>query len=133
MKLKLEYMGYAFNPDDPSSEIMKDEGWKVGDWISVDVAQWRVRTDQQRKAIEVYCRKLAHVFTEMGLDMRQVFNKMREGVDIPWTQDRVKDVIWREIQIVILNKKSTARLSPEEVTRVYEVVNKFTARMGVSL
>jgi len=81
----------------------------------------------------VYCRKLAHVFTEMGLDMRQVFNKMREGVDIPWTQDRVKDVIWREIQIVILNKKSTARLSPEEVTRVYEVVSKFTGRMGVSL
>lgn len=92
------------------------------------------RTDQQRKAIEVYCRELADAFSGAGIDKRAVIEQFKQGVEIPWSQDGIKDDVWRVIQVAILKKESTVDLSSEEVSKVYEVVNRFTAeKFGVSV
>ena len=94
----------------------------------------RKRTDQQRKAIEVFCRKLADTLNDSGQDQRKVLAAMKEGVEIPWGQESIKDTIWRRIQIALLDKESTADLEPAEVSRVYDVVNRFTSeRFGISV
>lgn len=134
MRLTLQYQGYFFVPDDASYAELKAEEMVSGQTVIVDVQEWHQRTDQQRKAIEVYCAALARAFNDAGLDARAVLAKMRDGVEIPWSQERVKDLIWREIQLAILKKKSTTKLSPVEVSKVYEVVNRFTAqRFGLSM
>lgn len=90
------------------------------------------RTDQQRKAIEVYCRELAAALNDAGLDQRAVMAKMKEGVEIPWSQRSCKDVLWRELQKAMLEKESTTNLTRAEVSRVYEVLNKWVGEtLGV--
>lgn len=92
------------------------------------------RTDQQRKAIEVYCRNLAETLNLGGLDQRKVLAAMKEGAEIPWSQATCKENLWRTIQIALLNKKSTTKLLPPEVSRVYEVLNRFLVeRFNVSI
>jgi hypothetical protein len=92
------------------------------------------RTGQQQKSIEVYCRELAKAFTDAGLDQRKVFEAMKEGVEIPWHQDAVKEEIWRRMQIWAVEKQSTADLDTDEVSIVYDIVNRWTSdRFGISV
>jgi hypothetical protein len=94
----------------------------------------KTRTGQQRKAIEVYCRELADAMNKGGLGQRVVLSKMKEGFEIDWTQERVKDVLWREIQKAVIGKESTSDLTTAEVGRVYEYLNRWTGdNLGISM
>lgn len=94
----------------------------------------RQRTIQQNKAIHLYCQQLAESLNAGGLDQRKVFEAMREGVEIPWSGATVKENLWRTIQQAVLQKESTTELTTEEVSRVYVVLNRFTAeRFNLSL
>jgi hypothetical protein len=102
--------------------------------VEVEIGTDNPRTGQQQKAIEVYCKGLAHEFNSRDLDIRTVLATMKDGVDLPWTQDTVKELIFKKIVKAILNKDSTADLNTTEVSRVYQVCNKFTSdRMGISI
>lgn len=99
-----------------------------------EAARRKQRTDQQRKAIEVYCRELAKAFNAAGLDQRKVFEAMKEGVEIPWHQEAVKAEIWKRLQEWALGKESTTELEPAEVSKIYDIVNRWTSeRFGVSV
>lgn len=101
--------------------------------LSIAVGE-RQRSDQQRKAIEVYCRDLAAALNDAGLDQRRVLASMREGVELPWDQARCKDVLWREVQRAMLGKESTTRLSRTEVSQVYDALNRWTSStLGVGV
>lgn len=92
------------------------------------------RTDQQRKAIEVYCRELATALNDAGCDQRKVLAAMKEGVEIPWSQESVKSSLWKGIQIAVVEKQSTTQLTKDEVSEVYEILNRWTAQtFGVSV
>lgn len=92
------------------------------------------RTPQQQKAIEVYCRMLAQCMNMGGYDQRKVFDLMKEGVEIPWSQRAVKATMWALVQDAMFEKKSTTQLSPQEVNRVYEVLNRWTfEKMGITV
>ena len=55
-------------------------------------------------------------------------------VDVPWSQDMVKEVLWRGIQIPMLDKASTTELETDEVDRVYKVLDRHIAQnFGVSV
>ena len=84
-----------------------------------------MRTDQQRKGIEVYCRELAEALNDAGYEMKAVLAVKQ--VDVPWNQDRVKDILWRPIQMALLEKESTTKLEKSEVDQVYEVLNRHIA------
>ena len=104
-----------------------DGEWREHHYLEVTIKRKaKQRTDQQRKAIEVYCRDLAYTLNRAGLDQRKVFAAMREGVDIPWRQESVKDSLWRPIQVALLGKESTTKLNADEVTRVYDTLNRWT-------
>lgn len=83
------------------------------------------RTAQQQKAIEVFCRELAKELNSRDLDQKRVMAAIREGVELPWRQESVKEDIWRNMQIMLLGKVSTKDLAPSEVSRVYDVINRF--------
>jgi hypothetical protein len=131
VKLYLKKSFYGLSPADEQSE-KAFLALSFGDVIEVDYHKEKGRTDQQRKAIEVFCSLLADEFNKAGLDKRAVFAKLREGVEIPWDQGGVKNDIWRLIQIAAIGKESTTDLHTDEVSKVYELVNRFTAeRLGV--
>ena len=131
------------------SETLKLNSWRsMVEALQTIQAQWEElhyleivikrkagqRTDQQRKAIEVYCRELAQALNDAGLDQRAVLAKMREGVEIPWGQESVKDTLWRRVQIALTGKESTAKLNTDEVSKVYDTLNRWLGQtLGVSV
>ena len=112
-----------------------EEIWRQNGFFEFDIRKdAKQRTDQQRKAIEVYCRILAEILNDAGLDQPVVLGKMLEGVELPWDQEKVKNDIWRVIQQALLGKKSTTNLTREEVSEVYDTVNRWTSEaLGVSV
>ena len=114
---------------------MLDEEWHKDHFLEIKIVRRaKQRTDQQRKAIEVFCRELATALNDAGIDQRAVLAQMREGVEIPWQQETVKDTLWRRIQVAILGKESTTKLGSDEVSRVYDVLNRWTGQtFGVSV
>lgn len=77
------------------------------------------RTDQQRKALEVFCKLLADTLNEAGLDQRKV---LKPSIAIPWTQEAVKEQLWRPIQVALYNKRSTTELTKQELDPVHETL-----------
>ena len=91
----------------------------------------RQRTLKQNSSIHVYCRELAKALNEAGLDMRKV---LKPEVDIPWTEETAKENLWKPIQEALLNIDSTKDLTTEQVSKVYDTLNRHLAdKFGVSV
>lgn len=88
------------------------------------------RTSQQNRALHKYLGMLADRFNDAGLDMKKV---LKPEVDIAWTTENAKKYIWKPIQKALLNKDHTADLSTDEVTQVYETINRHVAeKFGIT-
>jgi hypothetical protein len=88
------------------------------------------RTVQQNKALHLYFEIIAEKLNDAGLDMRAV---LKPNIEIPWTKESVKDHLWRPVQELYLKKDSTTELTTDEITKVYEVLNRFLAeKHGIS-
>ena len=85
------------------------------------------RTDSQNRALHTFFRRLASEMNNAGFELKSFFES--KELDVPWNGDRVKDLIWRPIQEAMLDKKSTRKLTTEEVSQVYEVVTRKIAEM----
>jgi hypothetical protein len=96
-------------------------------WVDLIAKTGTTRTNQQRKAIEVYCRELARALNDAGFDQRQIMAMMKEGACIPWGQESVKDSLWRPLQVALLQKESTTDLERDEVSKVYDVLNNWVS------
>jgi len=91
------------------------------------------RTDQQRKAIEVYCREVANALNEAGYDLKAVLEA--KPMEVSLTQENVKDVIFRRLAIALypVDKKgevlkSTTQLETAWVDKVYDHMNRWLAQ-----
>lgn len=79
------------------------------------------RTSKQNRALHKFCTILAQVLNEEGQTMTKV---LKPGVEIEWTQESVKKYLWRPLQDVMYDKVSTADLNSDQVSKVYEVLNR---------
>lgn len=86
------------------------------------------RTTPQNSSIHLYCDMVAQELNNAGLDM-QIALKL--GVNVPWTMETVKAIIWKPIQQAQLGKESTTQLETTEVSKVYETINRFLGERGV--
>lgn len=80
-----------------------------------------IRTDQQNKALHLWFTLLAVELNNAGFDMRKL---IREGIDIPWSKDTVKEYLWRPVQKVMFGKKSTTQLETHELDKIWETLNR---------
>ena len=80
------------------------------------------RTEQQNRALHLYFQLLADEFNNAGYTVQLVLSKK---MDLDWTKDGVKELLWRPAQQAILGKKSTTELNKqEEIDLVYEHLNR---------
>lgn len=88
------------------------------------------RTDQQNKALHVYFALVADALNQSGMNIEQVLKNFTMELD--WSPEAVKEILWRTAQKRMLGKKSTTELKKqEEITAVYEALNRFLAKLGV--
>lgn len=66
--------------------------------------------------------------------VNEAMSEILENTDleIDWTMELVKDIIWRNIQLAIYkDKKSTTQLKSNEVTVVYRTMDKYLTGIGL--
>ena len=59
---------------------------------------------------------------------------MGKGSKSAWTDAKVKSLIWRKVQKLQFDIESTAKLDTEQVGKIFEIINRYTAQtFGVSV
>lgn len=82
------------------------------------------RTTQQNKALHLYFTHVAEALNAAGLTIEEVLQKFT--LELEWTPESVKEIIWRTAQKRMFNKTSTTQLSKKvEIDRVWEACNRF--------
>jgi len=90
------------------------------------------RTLSQNSAMWLYFELLAETLNATGWEMKKVL--AAKAVDVPWSKESIKSVLWVPVQEAMLNKESTTELSTVDVDRVYRVLDRhITELTGVSI
>ena len=89
--------------------------------------QNKIRSDQQRKSIEVYCRLLAEKLTEAGISYKKFLELMD---DVDNTQETVK-AVFREYGRTQYRKNSTTKLTTKECQYIYDEFTRNTGKIGI--
>lgn len=87
----------------------------------MDKKEKEQRTKLQNRALHKYYELVAHEFREAGYDMKQILGK---HIAIPATPELIKECIWKPIQNSMYSYDSTTQLTTDEISKVYEVLNK---------
>lgn len=89
-------------------------------------------TSRQQRSLHLYFSLLATELNAAGLNVQLVLEKK---MDIDWTPELVKNILWRPAQIAILQKYSTTKLHKiEEIDKVYDHLTRHLGTLfGVSV
>lgn len=82
------------------------------------------RTLQQNKSIHLFCEQVAESLNLAGYSIQEVLKNYT--MDVEWTKDSVKELLWKTAQKRMFNKTSTRLLDKsKEIDAIYEVINRF--------
>ena len=88
------------------------------------------RTIQQNKSLYLYFDLLADALNDAGYEMKHVM-EIKE-VDVPWTKERVKEVLFKSIMEAMTGKRSTTELDTVEISKIYDVLDRHTSeKLGI--
>ena len=79
------------------------------------------RTMTQNRALHKYFSLLAETLNDAGLDQRKV---LKPSIEIPWSPDSIKEMMWRPIQKSMVEKESTTELTTTELQAVFKVMDR---------
>lgn len=81
-----------------------------------------IRTTDQNRAMHKYFSLLATALNDAGLTVQHVLTKK---VELDWTQNMIKEILWRDVQKRLFGKTSTKDLDKvSEITLVYDTLNR---------
>jgi hypothetical protein len=86
------------------------------------------RTSTQNASLHLFCDMLANALNDAGFDFRAF---VKEGYAVPFTDDLVKDYIWRPIQKAITGKESTTKPETHQYALIYDAVNTKLVEHGI--
>ena len=82
------------------------------------------RTLQQNAALHLYLRQVAQALNDAGLTIQEVLKNFK--MEIEWTEESCKEILWRTAQKRMYNKHSTTRLNKhQEINMIHDVMNRF--------
>ena len=88
------------------------------------------RSQAQNDSLHLFCRLVAEALNDAGLTIEEVLKHFTMEID--WNEKLVKEMLWRVAQERMFGKKSTTELDKhEEITKVWEVINRFLAKLKV--
>ena len=89
------------------------------------------RTPLQNKSLHKYFDLLSNALNDSGQDMRMV---LKPEIEIPWTKDSIKELMFKPIAKAMFNVDSTTELDTKQISEAYEVLNRHTSdKLGVSV
>jgi hypothetical protein len=88
--------------------------------IKISVASGKQRTLTQNRALHLYCKMLSQALNDAGYDFRLF---IKEGVEVPFTPELVKEYLWKPVQKAVLDIDSTTEANKEDYGKVYDALN----------
>ena len=111
---KVENGQIVFNETSLAFFVKKYEG-KSGDCV---IRKSR-RTSRQNRALYLYFQLIADALNNGGLTVKKVLAK--KTIEIDWNTELVKELLWRPVQMILYNIKSTKNLSKQkEIDTIFE-------------
>jgi hypothetical protein len=88
------------------------------------------RSSQQNRALHLFFTNIAFELNRLGLEF--TFRGIT-GIEIQttYTPEIVKDHLWKHLQMVMLGKESTTKLTTQDIEAIFLVLGKFFAERGV--
>jgi hypothetical protein len=80
------------------------------------------RSLAQNRALHKFCELLADELNSAGLEQKVVLS---QWIDVQWSKDSVKEVLWKPILKVLSEKSSTTEMDTKEPSEVYEHLVRF--------
>lgn len=80
------------------------------------------RTVTQNNSLHLYFQQLADALNDAGYSVNTFY---KEGIELPFSQLIVKELIWKEFQKLVLGKESTATLTTDEVDKIYRPLRQY--------
>jgi len=100
--------------------------------LRFEVLRKTKRTNLQNRALHKGFGMLAEELNEAGFDMQRF--PFKEGMDIPWDGENVKNHLFRPVMVAMVGKTSTAKLTKDELSRVWDVLIRHIAqKTGVAV
>lgn len=87
------------------------------------------RTIDQNSAMHLWFQHVADELNGAGLPIKQTLAHYK--VDLDWSAESVKSLIWKPIQWALFAKKSTTDLKKGEIDPIFEHINRFLSQLGV--
>lgn len=82
------------------------------------------RTNAQNNSLHLYCQRIADALNTAGYSIPEVLKCFK--MEIPFTKENVKELLWRTAQKRMYNKESTtALLKQGEIDDIVDVMNRF--------
>ena len=87
----------------------------------------KLRTNDQNRALHKDCSLIAEKLNDRGIEISKL---VKLYMDIPWTTESVKLLIWKPTQAVMFNKVSTTELdkNSNELSEIHEVIMREFAK-----
>lgn len=91
------------------------------------------RTSRQNRALHLFFTNMSDMLNEHGLYFNYSGVITGNIIEIPWTMELFKEMVWKPIQKHLFNKSSTTRLKTNEIDVVFEVINKHFSEKGMEI
>jgi hypothetical protein len=100
-------------------------------YVTFSYSLGKSRTLTQNRALHKFCDILAITLNDAGLDQKKL---LKPSIDIPWTQNAVKEMLWRPVQVAVTGIKSTTKPEASQYSAIYEVLNRhLSMKHGISV
>lgn len=90
--------------------------------------QEKQRTLKQNNALHLMFDQLAEELNDMGAYIPKVIK-----MEAQWDGDRVKELIWREVQKSATGKVSTTMLTTKEIDEIFGIIHLAFANKGIEI
>ena len=82
------------------------------------------RTLAQNNALHLYCQLIADSLNAAGYSIPEVLKHFK--MEVPWTKENVKEILWRTAQQRMFSKHSTKQLLRQgEIDDIVDVITRF--------
>lgn len=116
---------------DAIAKICNEPNWPQGNVIISVSSADKARTLTQNRALHLWFDMLASALNDAGFDQVKVIEMMRDGIDIPWSKETVKQVLYKPILEAMTSKTSTSEMDTVETSDVYDTLSRWLVVKGL--
>lgn len=96
--------------------------------------QHKTRTLTQNACLHKWCELIAETLNDAGFDQATFLEKVDYTLDVPWTKEAVKEIIWRPVQKAMTQVESTTEARTVDYIAIEQTIgHRIGEKLGIQL